>query len=138
MSLKLKKSLSLIASGAAVLALSGCSDPQDNPAQTAQEAMSRIMDGKTEEACELMASSEGAFVEGTEDHAGCILIMTRMKSLMEPYKEQDLVVSSSSIDEAEGAAEVTGDDVNDEFKEFFDDNHLDLIRIDDKWYIELR
>lgn len=132
--MSVKKAVTSALASLLVLTSAACSNPQGNPAKTAQEVVQLMVDGEFDKACDHFASDDGPLLRDSEFHAACVYIFTKDNSDLAAYKGKKLTVSSASVDG--DTAEVGPDDVNEEFRPLFEQSSIELIKIDDKWYVD--
>ena len=116
-----------VAASATIAAfLAGCSGGQDDPAAVVQEWISAVQDGDYEQACLMVAEDESTpLTEDSDDFGECT---TAFEMLAQEGSDELSTMADDSTSTEQDGAEATV-----EFRE--SGSVVDLIRIDDAWYL---
>lgn len=112
----------------ALAALTACSGdgPSDDPEKSATGFLDEVKDGDAAKACEYVATSEGAPVEGEESEASCELSIDDLLNQAAEHSLDEWLDSDTKVEKDGDNATVRFTDV---------DGSVGLTKIDDNWYV---
>lgn len=123
-----------VGTAVALMCVSCSGNVQDNAAKTTEQAVNYLVSGEADKACALFAFDGVPTEKDSQEHATCVYGLAMSKEEFAPYAGKKLKVESATVDG--DSATVGPDDVNEDFKPLFEEDEIDLIQIDGKWYID--